>query len=84
MTKILGTCREHLENKRYTKLVKKYDEHTAETLIKEQLNDAGVSVNEFRTYRKVKSVFQHGKINVHKAQKTAEKEAQETLDGLLA
>jgi len=72
MTDVLGTCREAFENRRYDKLVKKYDTHTAEQLISEQLRAAGSSIEEFRTYKKVKRIVQNGGLNVARARETAE------------
>ena len=72
---LLGTAREALENKRYTNLVKKYGEPVAEKLIERQLQERGLSLDEFRNYRKVKRVIQNDGLNVKAAQKEAELEA---------
>jgi len=76
---ILGTARECYENHQYDKLVEKYDEHTAQTLIKEQLAEAGIGLSDFNTYKRVKRSIQNGALNVKKAHKEALEEAYEAI-----
>ncbi len=81
---VLGTARECLENYEYNKLVDRYDEHTAQTLIKEQLTKAGITLSDFETYRRVKHSIQNGALNVRKAQKEAQEEAYAAISNVYA
>jgi len=81
---IRGTAREHFENRHYDKLVKKYDEHTAKALIKGQLDEAGISLSDFDTYKKVKHSIQNGALNVKKAHKEAQEEAYDVITNVYA
>ncbi len=76
---VLGTCREAKENFDFDQLVKKYDRHTAEILVSDQLREGGFSMNDFRTYKKVKTFVQNGGLNVAKAHKEAQKAASDAL-----
>lgn len=76
---VLGTCREAKENFDFDQLVKKYDLHTAEMLISDQLTEGDVSIMEFRTYKRVKAFVQNGGLNVAKAHKEARKAASDAL-----
>jgi|GEM_PF-3645216 len=79
---VLGTCREAKENFTFDQLVKKYDQHTAEMLVAGQLQEAGLSVEEFRTYKKVKKVVQNGGLDVAQAHKDAKKAADDALGAM--
>ncbi|MDR6586353.1 hypothetical protein [Herbaspirillum frisingense] len=68
---LLGTCREAKENFDFDQLVRKYDRHTAEMLVSDQLREGGLTLDQFRTYKKVKSFVQNGGLDVSKAQKEA-------------
>jgi hypothetical protein len=77
---LLGTAREALENRSYNKLVDKYGKATAETLIEPQLQERGVTLEEFQTYRKVKRIVQNNGLNVRAAQKEAEELAKSAVE----
>lgn len=76
---VLGTCREAKENFDFGQLVQKYDHHTAEMLVFDQLRKGGISVDDFRTYKKVKTFVQNGGLDVTKAHKEAQKAACDAL-----
>ncbi|WP_270818307.1 hypothetical protein [Aeromonas sp. Y318-3] len=82
---VLGTCREAKENYDFDQLVATYDQHTAEKLIEPQLQAAGLSLGEFRTYKKVKKAVQNGALDVSAARDEAKKAATKALvnEGLL-
>ncbi|MDP3877094.1 MAG: hypothetical protein Q8Q50_08940 [Methylobacter sp.] len=80
---VLGTCREAKENFDYDQLVKKYDKHTADMLISEQLNKGGISIDEFNVYKKVKVFVQHGGLDVSEAVKEAENKAVSVISNVL-
>lgn len=77
---LLGTAREALENHQYDKLVKKYDKHTADKLIEGQLQEAGLNLRDFDTYRTVKTKIQNGALKVSAAAKEGEALAHAALD----
>lgn len=77
---VLGTGREAKENFNYDQLVKKYDKHTADTLISKQLEAGGVTLSEFNTYKKVRRFVHSGGLNVAKAVEEAENDAASTLE----
>lgn len=77
---VLGTGREAKENFNYDQLVKKYDKHTADMLISDQLEKGGISLDEFNTYKKVRRFVHSGGLNVAKAVDAAEKEASSTAE----
>ncbi|CAM3845733.1 hypothetical protein EV679_3259 [Kerstersia gyiorum] len=83
---VLGTCREAKENFDFDQLVKKYDRHTAEMLVSDQLKNGDISLDEFRTYKKVKTFVQNGGLDVSQAHKEAQKAASDALasDGFKA
>ena len=70
---LYGTALEGWENSNYQYLVDKYDEHTADMLVKEVLNEAGVTLVEFHGYRKVRGKMQQGEIRFGNTIKEAEK-----------
>jgi hypothetical protein len=76
---VLGTARELKENWYYSKLVGEFDQHTADCLIKGELEKAGCSLSEFRTYLKVKKVFQNGLIDIRKVEANAKAYAQNAI-----
>ncbi|ENC6657618.1 hypothetical protein ABKY47_002067 [Aeromonas hydrophila] len=76
---VLGTCREAKENHDFDKLAETYDLHTAEKLIEPQLKAAGLTIGEFRTYKKVKKVVQNGALDVSAAHDEAKKAAATAL-----
>lgn len=76
---VLGTCREAKENFDFDKLIKMYDQHTAEMLVSDQLRRGGISVEDFRTYKMVKTFVQNGGLDVTKAHKEAQKAASDAL-----
>ncbi|MGL4506243.1 MAG: hypothetical protein ACRCUF_10970 [Aeromonas sobria] len=82
---VLGTCREAQENHDFDDLVKQYDRHTAEKLIEPQLKAAGVSLEQFRTYKEVKVAIQNGALDVSAAHSKAKKAVTVALvnEGLL-
>ena len=76
---VLGTCREAKENFGFDQLVKKYDRHTAEMLVSDQLRAGGIDIEGFRMYKKVKTFVQNGGLDVAKAHKEAQKAASDAL-----
>ena len=80
---VAGTAREASENYKFGRLEEKYGKEGAEAIIKPQLEARGISVEEFRTYRKVKEVIQNQGLDVAKAQKEADREAKEALQDFL-
>lgn len=76
---VFGTCREAGENYKYDDLVARYGEQTAEVLIKEQLADSGLTIDQFRTYKLVKKVVQNGGLDVAQAHREAKQAATQAL-----
>lgn len=82
---VLGTCREAKENYDFDQLAATYDQHTAEKLIEPQLQAAGLTVGEFRTYKKVKKAVQNGALDVSGAHSKAKQAVKAALvnEGIL-
>lgn len=80
---VAGTAREASENFKYGRLERKYGKEGAEAIIKPHLEARGISVEEFRTYRKLKKVIQNQGLDFAKAQKEADCEAKEALQEYL-
>lgn len=76
---VAGTAREASENYKYSRLEVKYGKEGAEAIIKPHLEARDISVDDFRTYRKVKRAIQNQGLDVAKAQKEADREALEAL-----
>lgn len=81
---VAGTAREASENWKFGRLENKYGKDGAEAIIKPHLEARGISVEEFRIYRKVKGVIQNQGLDVAKAQKEADREAKEAIHELLS
>lgn len=78
--KVSGTAGEAIENKAYDNLVKRYTEPVAQVIIQKEVEDAGMTLKEFNTYREVKTKIQNNELSIIKAAKEAESLAKGCLE----
>lgn len=80
LNELAGTALELREVHAYNELVKKYDEPTAEMLMRDQLQQRNITLTDFRTYLQVKKTVQHHGLGVS----AAVKEATESVEAVFA
>ena len=76
---LLGTAREAKENFDYSKMEEKYGKETAKGILKPYLEEIGITVKDFMTYRDVKNKIQNNKLNIAEINKNLEKEKNDSI-----